>query len=151
MKLSANTGNYMKLKLRNIETEILIVSLYCSNNLNLVMEEFGKLVNQAQMGKLIIMGDINIDLLDENERNGFHSIQNEKTRGESCLDHVFVRYFDDSAIKTSTGISLEATGITDHSGVLVTLKSLLNLKLKLGIGNNDAANNTNSNVYVEKR
>jgi hypothetical protein len=58
-----------------------------------------------------------IDLL---AANGFVSIMNDPTRGDSCLDHVFIRdpvTFGESEYKTE----LVLPGITDHMGVSATI------------------------------
>jgi len=75
----------------------------------------------------LLIGDINIDILDIKESSsylnlmsshGFDSIQNLPTRGDSCLDHVFVRK---DQLKICA--KLLETKITDHSTISIDITS----------------------------
>jgi len=142
-KLALSSGNFIKCKSLRNNLDFLFIYRYNSHNIKLLLEELeGTIIDMGK--KALVMGDININLLNAEEselylatmeKNGFCSIVNYPTRGNSCLDHVFSRNLDVNDIESE--IISNATGITDHEAILVNVQSVRAHRLDLALGRNN--------------
>lgn len=98
------------------------------------IDEFSTFLKKINTSNLIVTGDVNIDILDnDSDKNlyigmmashGFQSIINEPTRTSSgsCVDHIFVRL--ENVLVNNCMISVCDFNVTDHSMVGLIVNNL---------------------------
>jgi hypothetical protein len=109
IKEQTKTANIVKIKIgthTNInsqsgKTELSLIAIYrdCTSSKKLFVKDLEQYMEQKE-GNEIILGDMNINILDEEQSagylnavmsNGYESLQNEPSRDKSCIDHILVR------------------------------------------------------------
>lgn len=126
------TGNGIKLEIVTSDGTggISILSLYrdWASSIHDFCKDLSGLLPGLQK-RAIVLGDMNINLINTTASseylnlltgNGFTSLQNEPTREESCIDHLFVR----EPVMLNDDMhtcNLILPGITDHLGISAAL------------------------------
>jgi len=146
-EVKMDTANALCIKLKmddtyglrdNTDSIITLILLYrdCTSSKAKFIRSLDSLFTGKEHNTLLV-GDININILDENDSanylntmaiSGFESIQNQPTRDNRCLDHVFVK-----SNKVIAQSQLHTLQITDHSMIEIEVQQK---------GNND---------YVEQK
>lgn len=141
-KVEISGGDALKIGLQlernnsqsNNSLTIYLIYRDCTASRLRFVQELDRILNESE-SEAVLIGDININLLDPVSSveyqnmlmtKGFISVQNEPTREEACLDHVFARNSD-----TIVETRILSERITDHSLIEVLIKNIGNHDYKL--------------------
>jgi hypothetical protein len=143
--IDMSTADCLFIKIVDEEFELTLLAIYRSPNggIKEYIAELESVLKQNKDKNLLILGDININIMNVNNNNvfsylllmssfGFKSCVNVPTRvtdhSETVIDHVFLRSEDNSsALKCKTDVV--DSGLTDHRTI------------GIGIGKNDLIGN----------
>lgn len=129
-----NDSVLLRLEVEFFGNPIIVHALYrspstCINQFNQNLQDYLDTQAMDDHKCNFIVGDINIDILDENDNKvsdyltvmaeyGYKSLINAPTRLETCLDHIFMKPCIARDIEFSIPI-VTLTDITDHSTIIV--------------------------------
>jgi hypothetical protein len=111
------------------KVQLMLIYRDCTSSKRIFVQELEEIINQHNKRNSVILGDINIDILNNSESSeylnmlldsGFISRQNLPSRDSSCLDHVMVR-----SQTLDTEANILGTQISDHQMITVEIKSSL--------------------------